>query len=580
MRNNIIYEAHLQGSPNSITQEQIKNIYIQMENFLCKIIHHKERGTGFFCKIPFPDEFTLLPVLITCNHVLNNKVIFKEKKINFILNNTSYSLPIDDSRKVYSNKVKDTTIIEIKKVDNIPNIFLDLDENLFKPNLKETYLNKSVYILHFAHGRTAKYSPGVISIFRNADVIGHYNILYSCSTNNGSSGGPIINPSNYKIIGLHKGYDHKEKLNLGIIIKSQILDFYYLYKKKQLLINQHNFQPKEKDKKNDNNFYEYNFQPKEKYDNNNNNNNFEEDNFLPNKIYEKYYNNLEENNSQFQKIYLILPNLFNEEEAKYDEDENEEEEEEEEENEENEENEEKKVYKEQNNNMNKENNNSNDDFNFHEHPLNYCEQINDSCSICLQNIENAPGYRCNQCEIILCLDCRFKINYETKRKNIHLHPLELKSRNKWTCNMCGLHYHFNKRAFFSCGICQFNVCDICYFGKPNELVKPIIDNNILIHNGVFHYYNNLFKQCYFCKKSIKNNEGYKCNNCKIILCLDCNNKIFHKEKINDHHEHNLRLELRRNWLCNICKNEFENTTSFYCKDCDFDICYNCYFNNI
>ena len=29
------------------------------------------KGTGFFCKIPFPNNNHLLPVLITNNHVMN-----------------------------------------------------------------------------------------------------------------------------------------------------------------------------------------------------------------------------------------------------------------------------------------------------------------------------------------------------------------------------------------------------------------------------------------------------------------------------------------------------------------------------
>ena len=32
-------------------------------------------GTGFFSKIPFPDIFHFLPVLITCNHALDKNSI-------------------------------------------------------------------------------------------------------------------------------------------------------------------------------------------------------------------------------------------------------------------------------------------------------------------------------------------------------------------------------------------------------------------------------------------------------------------------------------------------------------------------
>ena len=38
-------------------------------------------SSGFFCQIPFPNEFNLLPVLITNNHVLNHNDIIIGKKI-------------------------------------------------------------------------------------------------------------------------------------------------------------------------------------------------------------------------------------------------------------------------------------------------------------------------------------------------------------------------------------------------------------------------------------------------------------------------------------------------------------------
>ena len=45
-----------------------------------KIIRKKGgTETGFLCKIPFPDSFTLLPTFITCNHILGQKDIFGVK---------------------------------------------------------------------------------------------------------------------------------------------------------------------------------------------------------------------------------------------------------------------------------------------------------------------------------------------------------------------------------------------------------------------------------------------------------------------------------------------------------------------
>ena len=70
-----------------------------MTNCICNIIHNNITGTGFFCRIPYPDYYSLLPILISCNNVLDERSISKGKRINLILNGKSYSLLIDDSRK-------------------------------------------------------------------------------------------------------------------------------------------------------------------------------------------------------------------------------------------------------------------------------------------------------------------------------------------------------------------------------------------------------------------------------------------------------------------------------------------------
>jgi len=51
-------------------------------------------GTGFFCKIPFPDEFRLLPVFITCNHILDKKDIIPNKIINISMDDEQFEKTI------------------------------------------------------------------------------------------------------------------------------------------------------------------------------------------------------------------------------------------------------------------------------------------------------------------------------------------------------------------------------------------------------------------------------------------------------------------------------------------------------
>ena len=67
-----IKETLIENQPSPDDLKGTKIILSQMENCICKIIKDNgEKGTGFFCTIPFPDEKNLLQVLITNNHVLN-----------------------------------------------------------------------------------------------------------------------------------------------------------------------------------------------------------------------------------------------------------------------------------------------------------------------------------------------------------------------------------------------------------------------------------------------------------------------------------------------------------------------------
>ena len=51
-----IPEIEIDKLPKPIDIEQMDIIKERMENSICKIINDKGYGTGFFCKIPFPDE--------------------------------------------------------------------------------------------------------------------------------------------------------------------------------------------------------------------------------------------------------------------------------------------------------------------------------------------------------------------------------------------------------------------------------------------------------------------------------------------------------------------------------------------
>ena len=71
-------ESLLNGYPNVISYECTKKIIEQMERNICKINIGEQQGTGFFTKIPFPNQNNMLPVFITNNHIINNDTLNKK----------------------------------------------------------------------------------------------------------------------------------------------------------------------------------------------------------------------------------------------------------------------------------------------------------------------------------------------------------------------------------------------------------------------------------------------------------------------------------------------------------------------
>ena len=62
----------------------------------------------------------------------------------------------------------------------------------------------------------------------------NYTIQYLCDSNVGSSGGPLINTINYKVIGIHKGGAKENKqYNLGTLLKEPIEEFIRKINKKE-----------------------------------------------------------------------------------------------------------------------------------------------------------------------------------------------------------------------------------------------------------------------------------------------------------------------------------------------------------
>ena len=228
----IIQESLNKDQPMPVSIECTRTILYQMENCICKI--HKDNGaigTGFFCEIPFKENS--IKVLITNNHVLNKNEIENNKIININIRNKEKEeeikkIKIDNTRKKYTNKELDVTIIEINEdKDNIHNYIeidndINNDMNLNKEeiiiNYKNIYKNESIYILNYMNGENVSY--GLITEINEENGINH-----KCNTDNGSSGSPILSLKNNKLIGIHYGSPNKYEYNLGTLIIYAIIEF-------------------------------------------------------------------------------------------------------------------------------------------------------------------------------------------------------------------------------------------------------------------------------------------------------------------------------------------------------------------
>ena len=137
---------------NPIKGDKLSFILELTKKCICDIKCSKRgHGTGFICRIPYPDFFNLKPVLITSYHVLKKDELDEGKEIKFTLNNNEVEkvITITDKRKVYLNKEFDVTIIELDpSKDSIESeSFLEVDKKIFCEEPNKEYEKKEIYII-------------------------------------------------------------------------------------------------------------------------------------------------------------------------------------------------------------------------------------------------------------------------------------------------------------------------------------------------------------------------------------------------------------------------------------------------
>ena len=112
---------------------------------------------------------------------------------------------------------------------------------------------------------------------------------------------------------------------------------------------------------------------------------------------------------------------------------------------------------------------------------------------------------------------------------------------KWKCNLCNKNYTKNGARYF-CSICDFNMCDECH-SKGNYTKKKVFPDGVTPSNTSVNI--KFFKTDY--------------HNHRLVYCRSSRAVIGYN-----------------GWICDNCRDNFENDIwSFFCTNCDFDICCSC-----
>ena len=98
---------------------------------------------------------------------------------------------------------------------------MEIDQRIFQDNSNVLFYGNSAYVLHFPGNKNASVSYGVLKKNENSN----YQVIHYCSTEKGSSGGPILSLSDMKVIGIHKGAG-LTKCNLGFFLKYPIEELF------------------------------------------------------------------------------------------------------------------------------------------------------------------------------------------------------------------------------------------------------------------------------------------------------------------------------------------------------------------
>ena len=209
-----------------------KDLIKKLCKYSCKIKIKKNIFIGFFCNLPFPDEYYSLKVLIIYENLYDlNDIKKNNDTIKITLNDRKKTIPIkiDNSTIIYVSKEFNLTVIQIREKENEIKNFLEVDNNINEKDsqtyLNDNYFDEKIYILNYSKKNNLEIFDGIFDYTENnyLHFISHDEIGLLDSFN-------LLLNNNLEIIGIGTHLEQTNKNLKGYYIKYFINEFYKNFK--------------------------------------------------------------------------------------------------------------------------------------------------------------------------------------------------------------------------------------------------------------------------------------------------------------------------------------------------------------
>ena len=174
----------------------------------------------------------------------------------------------------------------------------------------------------------------------------------------------------------------------------------------------------------------------------------------------------------------------------------------------------------------------------------------------------------------------------------------LYANNEWICEVCKSSKP-KTESKYNCSLCDFNICKNCIENNSKYPLNSYEHRQVKLKKYKFpqHEHDLLFCRssrfknglnywsCNLCRRSFYNQIwSFYCTFCDYDMCTSCAKTAICLEeyinvygiKTNIHDDPLVYMRTNRNWECQICLKSFDkNYSTYYCSDCDFDVCCEC-----